>query len=151
MLSAMFRADSSFSEVTFSCLRIRRWGEWMCNRPRNMASCSRTFSSIRKTSFSWATWWGNCHDICRQKKYIIDKYVHHLHGCVLVGLFWGYVMHSLEWIQCIFLYSWVAWQHMYGTWTRHPSPLPIVILVWFGEQLRGLTSLAGSWGTNPGP
>ena len=40
----------------------------------------------------------------------------------------------------------VASQHLDGTWTRRPSPLPTAILVWYGEQPRGITPLAESRG-----
>ena len=40
----------------------------------------------------------------------------------------------------------VASQHLDGTWTRRPSPLPIAMLVWYGEQPRGITPLAESRG-----
>ena len=40
----------------------------------------------------------------------------------------------------------VASQHLDGMWTRRPSPLPTVMLVWYGEQPQGITPLAGSWG-----
>ena len=38
----------------------------------------------------------------------------------------------------------VASQHLDGTWTRRPSPLPTAMLVWYGEQPRGITPLAES-------
>ena len=37
--------------------------------------------------------------------------------------------------------SWVD-----DTWTRHRSPLPTAMLVWYGEQPWGITPLAGSQG-----
>ena len=40
----------------------------------------------------------------------------------------------------------VASQHLDGTWTRRPSPLPTAMLVWYGEQPRGITPLAESRG-----
>ena len=38
----------------------------------------------------------------------------------------------------------VASQHLDGAWTRRPSPLPTAMLVWYGEQPRGITPLAES-------
>ena len=40
----------------------------------------------------------------------------------------------------------VAFQHLDGTWTRRPSPLPTAMLLWYGEQPRGITPLAKSRG-----
>ena len=40
----------------------------------------------------------------------------------------------------------VASQHLYGTSTRRPRPLPTAMLVWYGEQPRGITPFAESRG-----
>ena len=40
----------------------------------------------------------------------------------------------------------VASQHLDGTWTRRPSPLPTAMIVWYGKQPRGITPLAESRG-----
>ena len=40
----------------------------------------------------------------------------------------------------------VTSQHLDGTWTRRPSPLPTAMLVWYGERPRGITPLAESQG-----
>ena len=44
----------------------------------------------------------------------------------------------------------VASQHLDGTWTRRPSPLPTAMLVWYGEQPWGITPCRVP-GVNPGP
>ena len=44
----------------------------------------------------------------------------------------------------------VASQHLDGTRTRRPTPLPTAMLVWYGEQPKGITPLAVSRGRTQG-
>ena len=60
----------------------------------------------------------------------------------------GSVACQLLWMKTSATYSQpqVDSQHLDGTWTRVPSPMATAILVWYGEQRRGITPLPGSGG-----
>ena len=45
----------------------------------------------------------------------------------------------------------VASQHLDGTWTRRPSPLPTAMRAWYGEQPQGNNTPCRVPGANPGP